>query len=69
MRNTSLPQLPEESRVHEYSSLKTCDSVTVGWVPAPEPQAVRYCVSAAFISDLDTDFRPRPNQCLSLIHI
>lgn len=63
-RASLLPELPAEATVYEYSSLRTCDSVTVGWIPVLG-QTVRYCVSASPVSfiDLRGHFRPYPNQC------
>ncbi|XP_046674217.1 protein NDNF-like isoform X1 [Homalodisca vitripennis] len=64
MRTSPLPQLPPEVTVHEYESLRTCDSVTVGWVPT-RSQFVRYCVSASRVSFTESQghFWPQPNQC------
>uniref|UniRef100_A0A1B6CPL2 Protein NDNF n=1 Tax=Clastoptera arizonana TaxID=38151 RepID=A0A1B6CPL2_9HEMI len=51
MKTTSLPLLPDELRVNEYISLRRCNSVTVGWIPAIDNQEeeMRYCVSATLI--------------------
>lgn len=68
MRGTSLPLLPEELKVNEYTSLRRCNSVTVGWIPALDDQGqpMRYCVSATLLTSTrrsEIDFRSRPNQC------
>ncbi|XP_068082626.1 protein NDNF [Anabrus simplex] len=57
-----LPLLPSSTQLHEYDSLRRCDSVTVGWVPSPEP-AVRYCILAREARPLDLETGRRPNQC------
>lgn len=57
-----LPELPSEPQVHEYVSMRKCDSVTVGWVPSPDPQVARYCVFVREDKREELDAR-RPNQC------
>jgi hypothetical protein len=57
-----LPELPAEPLVHEYDSMRTCDSVTVGWIPSPDPLVARYCVFAREDKLRELDTR-RPNQC------
>nr|CAD7205448.1 unnamed protein product [Timema douglasi] len=58
-----LPSLPAETRLHEYPGLARCDSVTVGWVAAPDPLTTKYCVSLT--EDLwgDSETARTPNQC------
>ncbi|KDR23074.1 Fibronectin type-III domain-containing protein C4orf31-like protein [Zootermopsis nevadensis] len=57
-----LPELPSEPQVHEYDSMRKCDSVTVGWVRSPDPQVARYCVFAREDKRKELETR-RPNQC------
>ncbi|RZF38154.1 hypothetical protein LSTR_LSTR005515 [Laodelphax striatellus] len=46
IHKTSLPLLPVQSKIMEYVGLRQCDSVTVGWLPVPEPHEAHYCVRA-----------------------
>jgi hypothetical protein len=57
-----LPELPSETQVHEYDSMRKCNSVTVGWVPSPEPRIARYCVFARDDKQMEIE-TSRPNQC------
>ncbi|KAJ9579506.1 hypothetical protein L9F63_004825 [Diploptera punctata] len=57
-----LPELPEKPQVYEYDSMRRCDSVTVGWLPSPDPRASRYCVFAREDKRHDME-NQRPNQC------
>ncbi|PSN56010.1 hypothetical protein C0J52_13710 [Blattella germanica] len=57
-----LPDLPEKPQVYEYDSMRRCDSVTVGWLPSPDPRAARYCVYAREDKRRDAE-NQRPNQC------
>ena len=56
------PELPEKPQVYEYDSMRRCDSVTVGWLPSPDPRASRYCVFAREDKRRDQETQ-RPNQC------
>ncbi|GJQ73646.1 hypothetical protein Trydic_g13988 [Trypoxylus dichotomus] len=40
------PALPSETIVHEYLSLKKCNSVTIGWYAAPTSADIKYCIAA-----------------------
>ncbi|XP_054269200.1 protein NDNF-like [Macrosteles quadrilineatus] len=59
-----MPLLPTEAMVHEYSEMRTCESITVAWMPVTT-QSVRYCVSASPVpvAESEAHFHPRPNQC------
>ena len=57
-----LPELPSETQVHEYDSMRKCNSVTVGWVPSPDPLTARYCVFARDDRQMELE-TSRPNQC------
>lgn len=58
-----LPQLPPSTRLHEYESLRSCSSVTLGWVPASDGgDSLRYCV-AVRERFKDDDVPAKPNQC------
>ncbi|GFG38442.1 hypothetical protein Cfor_02476 [Coptotermes formosanus] len=57
-----LPELPSETQVHEYDSMRKCNSVTVGWIPSPDPRIARYCVFAREDKQMELEMR-RPNQC------
>ena len=48
--------------MHEYDSMRKCNSVTVGWVPSPDPRISRYCVFAREDKEKDLEVR-RPSQC------
>ncbi|XP_039287878.1 protein NDNF isoform X2 [Nilaparvata lugens] len=70
MHATSLPLLPEQSRIMEYVGLRECDSVTVGWLPVPEPSdSAHYCVRATHLPPLTpnhpvrANLHRRANQC------
>ncbi|XP_017778877.1 PREDICTED: protein NDNF [Nicrophorus vespilloides] len=39
-----LPDLPNKPIVKEYVSLRSCDSVTVGWLPSPGQKTSHYCL-------------------------
>ncbi|XP_077295427.1 neuron derived neurotrophic factor nord [Arctopsyche grandis] len=57
-----LPELPSETDVREYKSLRNCDSVTIGWMPSPDPLADRYCILTRETQRSDEELRA-PNQC------
>ncbi|XP_063229069.1 protein NDNF [Bacillus rossius redtenbacheri] len=70
-----LPAMPQERRLHEFPGLSDCRSVTLGWLPSPDP-AARYCVSAAELRrgwdeapgatpDQCAAERRRPQHCLA----
>ena len=40
-----LPQLPEEPNLYEFKSQKTCNSVTIGWIPVYDTSVNTYCVT------------------------
>ncbi|KAJ8948635.1 hypothetical protein NQ318_022701 [Aromia moschata] len=54
LENT-FPTMPSETAVQEYESLSKCDSVTIGWLPAPGSKVGHYCIM--------TDDYALPNQC------
>ncbi|KAI5748607.1 hypothetical protein M8J76_000566 [Diaphorina citri] len=64
----TFPDLPQNTKVKEYTSLRECDSVFVGWYPGPTTSnMVRYCIKATevpkrFAWNL-TAFDSKPNQC------
>ncbi|CAH1164673.1 unnamed protein product [Phyllotreta striolata] len=37
------PQMPNDTRIIEYKSLKTCSSVTIGWLVPPQTKSAHYC--------------------------
>nr|CAI5843076.1 unnamed protein product [Callosobruchus analis] len=41
-----LPAMPSTTSLNEYQSLRTCNSVTIGWVPVPGRTVSHYCISA-----------------------
>nr|CAH7722945.1 unnamed protein product [Callosobruchus chinensis] len=41
-----LPAMPSTTSLNEYQSLRTCDSVTIGWLPVPGRTVSHYCISA-----------------------
>ncbi|CAH0384553.1 unnamed protein product [Bemisia tabaci] len=62
---SKFPVLPASATVYEFKWLRTCRSVTVGWVPVkrlPSESPVSYCVYA-FRRDPDDDWDPSPDQC------
>ncbi|CAH1964724.1 unnamed protein product [Acanthoscelides obtectus] len=41
-----LPPMPHTTSLNEYKPLRTCDSVTIGWIPVPGRAVSHYCISA-----------------------
>lgn len=58
-----LPKDPQDRHVQEYLSLRTCDSVTVGWVPSPGPKTAHYCIVVKEWKITDVEGFRWPNQC------
>ncbi|XP_014285300.1 protein NDNF [Halyomorpha halys] len=54
------PVLPELAVVHEYKGLRTCNQLTLGWVPV-QGEAL-YCVTATQVRRKDV-FHQMPDQC------
>ncbi|CAH1407759.1 unnamed protein product [Nezara viridula] len=54
------PVLPELAVVHEYKGLRTCNQLTLGWVPV-HGEAV-YCITATQVRRKDV-FHQMPDQC------
>uniref|UniRef100_A0A8D8YVR3 Protein NDNF n=1 Tax=Cacopsylla melanoneura TaxID=428564 RepID=A0A8D8YVR3_9HEMI len=64
----TFPDLPLNTKVKEYTSLRECDSVYVGWFPGPiTSNMVRYCIKATELPKRIawniTTFDSKPNQC------
>ncbi|XP_073979751.1 neuron derived neurotrophic factor nord isoform X2 [Rhodnius prolixus] len=55
------PKLPENRAIHEYRSLRSCRSVTLGW-HAALGQGIQYCVLAKEVTK-ENHFSPIPDQC------
>lgn len=55
--------MPSEAQVYEYASLRGCDSVTVGWLPSPEPHASHYCLVVREGRLRELEGYRMPNQC------
>lgn len=58
-----LPKVPQDRHVQEYSSLRTCDSITIGWVPSPGPKTAHYCIVVKEGKITDVEGFRWPNQC------
>lgn len=39
-----LPHLPEDPNLYEFKSQKSCNSVTIGWIPVNDTSVNTYCV-------------------------
>ncbi|KAK9507628.1 hypothetical protein O3M35_007444 [Rhynocoris fuscipes] len=61
------PMLPENRAVHEFRSLRSCRSITVGWHPA-HGRNIQYCVVAKEVTK-QNQFFPIPDQCSLLQRI
>lgn len=49
--------------MQEYLSLRTCDSVTIGWVASPGPKTAHYCIVVKEGKITDVEGFRWPNQC------
>lgn len=58
-----LPNMPPKPKVHEYNSLRKCDSITVGWEPSPDRRAVHYCLVVKEGKLRELEGYKMPNQC------
>lgn len=54
------PVLPELAVIHEYKGLRTCNQLTLGWVPVSGE--AQYCIIATQVKRKDV-FRQLPDQC------
>ena len=63
MRGLRLPEMPKDRSIHEYMPLRTCKSVTVGWLPIlnviPD-EDVTYCIRA---HEAHKSYSYKSNQC------
>lgn len=58
--------LPEEAHVIEYTGLRQCNSVTVGWQPVYQHEEAHYCIRATELPSHSTEAQLTPlrlNQC------
>lgn len=55
--------MPFQLSVKEYVSLRTCDSVTVGWYASPSKKLTRYCLVVKEGRLREMEGYRMPNQC------
>ncbi|XP_018323989.1 protein NDNF-like [Agrilus planipennis] len=60
-----LPDLPSDLTVEEFSSLRQCNSVTIGWIPSTESDSILYCVNIKQIRFKELEMYEVPNQCIT----
>lgn len=61
--SSPLPELPSTVALHDYPGLRTCDSVTIAWLPSPDPLVSRYCIQVRDETRQKQPFFKKPNQC------